>query len=106
MLLLTSDNFESETSTTFPTVVMFYATWCGKCAMMKPIIENMEKKYQKKIRFFLVDIDRSKELADAYGADIVPTFVFFESGQSTAFMQGIISQVVFEKRLKKIFRIS
>lgn len=106
MLHLTSDHFETETGSISPAVVMFYASWCGKCAMMKPTLESIEKKYQEKIRFFLLDIDQSKELAATYGVDIVPTFVFFKDGQPAAFMQGIISQSVFEKRLKKIFRIS
>lgn len=106
MLHLTSTNFEAELNSPLPVIVMFYAAWCGKCAMMKPVIEDIEKKYQKKVRFFLMDVDKCEKLAADYGADIVPTFLFFKNGQPTGFMQGVISQTQFEQRLKKIFRIS
>ena len=47
MLHLTARNFETEVKkSTLPTVVMFYAIWCGKCAMMKPVMEHLEEKYR------------------------------------------------------------
>lgn len=89
MLHLTTQNFESfrachwqlssdapaGESTDHPVfaVVMFYAVWCGKCAMMRPIIEDLEKKYQKKysgsIRFFEVETTESGLLAAEYQTD-------------------------------------
>lgn len=63
MLHLTEKNFTVETKRgPLPNVVMFYAVWCGKCAMMKPLVEEIEKKYRKKIRFCEVDIDESPYL--------------------------------------------
>lgn len=106
MLHLTPETFETEINRPFPVMVMFYAAWCGKCAMMKPMIESLEKKYQHKAHFFLIDIDRFPELSATYGADIIPTFIFFKGGQCMGFMQGIISQAQLEKRLRQIFRIS
>ena len=51
MLHLTSNNFTVEINrSTLPVVVMFYALWCGKCAMMKPMIEELEKKYRGRVR--------------------------------------------------------
>ena len=96
MLHLTTQNFESfrachwqlssdapaGESTDHPVfaVVMFYAVWCGKCAMMRPIIEDLEKKYQKKysgsIRFFEVETTESGLLAAEYQTDLLPTFLF------------------------------
>ena len=106
MLHLTAKNFEQETSKEPLVVVLFYAVWCGKCAMMKPLVEEIEKKYRKKIRFCEVDIDESPLLTADYEADIVPTFVFFQNGQFLGSMQGIIDENVFERRLQKIFRNS
>ena len=66
MLHLTARNFESETTHThLPVVIMFYANWCGKCAMMKPVFEDIEKKYLGKIKFFEVEIDESPDLPHA-----------------------------------------
>ena len=91
-------------------VVMFYAVWCGKCAMMRPIIEDLEKKYQKKysgsIRFFEVETTESELLAAEYQTDLLPTFLFFKDQELIAVMQGMISQNDFDARLQKIFRNS
>ena len=85
---------------------MFYAVWCGKCAMMKPIVEEIERKYRGRIRFCEVEIDESPLLAADYDADTVPTYVFFRNGKFLGSMQGIIDEDVFERRLQKIFRNS
>ena len=126
MLHLTTQNFDicrmnhwqfsSDTPTKagseHPTlaVVMFYAVWCGKCAMMRSIIEDLEKKYQKKysgsIRFFEVETTESGLLAAEYQTDLLPTFLFFKDQELIAVMQGMISQNDFDARLQKIFRNS
>ena len=107
MLHLTTENFETETACgRLPVIVMFYASWCGKCAMMKPVIEDIEKKYRSCIKFCETDIDESQALAARYEADIVPTFVFFKDRKMSAILQGIISQNIFEERMRKIFHIA
>ena len=104
---LTSQNFSTETTRgPLPVVVMFYAVWCGKCAMMKPVVEEIEKKYRGRIKFCEVEIDECPLLTADYDADTVPTFVFFRNGQFLGSMQGIIDEDVFERRLQKIFRNS
>lgn len=74
--------------------------------MMKPIVEEIEKKYRGRFRFCEVEIDESPLLAADYEADIVPTFAFFRNGKFLGTMQGIIDEDVFERRLQKIFRNS
>lgn len=107
MLHLTSKNFTVEIRhSTLPVVVMFYALWCGKCAMMKPLIEELEKKYRGRIKFCEVEIDESPLLAADYEADTVPTFAFFQHGRCLGTMQGILDETIFERRLQKIFRNS
>ncbi len=104
MLHLTAKNFEIETKhRPGRTMVMFYANWCGKCAMMKPVIEDIEKKYLGKVKFCEVDVDESEDLAAEYETDIVPTFVFFQKGSVEGVLQGIIDQTIFERRMEKIF---
>ena len=70
MLHLTTQSFKSELQKSpAPAVVMFYAIWCGKCAMMRPVIEDLEARYLRKypnapkIRFFEVDTSESELLA-------------------------------------------
>ena len=99
---------ESNKSTDHPVlaVVMFYAVWCGKCAMMRPVIEDLEKKYQKKysgaVRFFEVETTESELLAAQYQTDLLPTFFFFRDREPIAVMQGMISQKAFDTRLQQL----
>lgn len=104
---LTRDNFYHETAgSTLPVVVMFYASWCPKCAMMKPIVQNIEKVQKKLVRFFEVDVEESPELSAKYDTSTVPAFWFFQNGEPVGVMQGVISESTFLYRLKKIFRKS
>lgn len=107
MLHLTEKNFDSEVKyEELPVVVMFYAAWCGKCAMMKPVAEDAQRKYRRKIKFCEVDIEEAKELAAEYDTEIVPVFVCFKNGRIVGAMQGIIDEDVFDRRIQKIFRNS
>lgn len=106
MLHLTAKNFTAETQNrSMPVVVMFYAAWCGKCAMMKPLVEDIEAKYRQRILFCETDIDESPALANKYGADLVPAFVLFQDGRLVEILKGVMGESTFEKYLQKLFRI-
>lgn len=106
MLHLTARNFTEEIEkSSLPVVVMFYAAWCGKCAMMKPLVEDIEAKYRRRILFCETEIDESPSLADKYGADFVPTFVLFQDGRLVEILKGVMEESTFEKYLQKLFRI-
>lgn len=122
MLHLTTQNFDicrmnhwqfsSDTPTKagseHPTlaVVMFYAVWCGKCAMMRPVIEDLEKKYQKKyfgsICFFEVETSESALLAAQYQTALLPSFLIFKDRELIATMQGMIPQKELDSRLQVV----
>lgn len=106
MLHLTAKNFTEEIQkSSLPVVVMFYADWCGKCAMMKPLVEDIEAKYRRRILFCETEIDESPTLANKYGADFVPTFVLFQNGRLVEILKGVMEESTFEKFLQKLFRI-
>ena len=105
MLHLTAKNFSMEIKkSSLPVVVMFYAAWCGKCAMMKPLVEDIEPGYKNRIQFCEVEVDESPELAKRYKASIVPTFAFFRNGKLLGELQGVTEDTTFERHLQKIFR--
>lgn len=107
MLHVTEQNFYRQLhDAPLPVVVMFYASWCGKCAMMKPIAEEMARRFREKACFFEVDIDESPKLTDEYTGEFVPAFVFFRDGKCLGSMSGVIGEEQFEERLQKIFRNS
>lgn len=104
MLHITSDTFEKYVlENPHPVVVMFYASWCTKCAIMKPVVEEIEKIHQKNIDFFQVDYEESTSLSEHYQITIVPTFLCFQNGTCIGILQGLIKEDLFSKRLQKIF---
>jgi thioredoxin len=62
-----------------PVVVDFYATWCGPCRLVTPILEELSDRF-KKVRFYKVDIDESPEIAERYAVAGVPTLVMIKQG--------------------------
>lgn len=105
MLHVTTNNFEREvTGSPVPILVMFHALWCGKCAMMRPVVEDIEKRYENRYRFCEVEIEESPGLADQFEADIVPAFALFHNGNLLAFFSGLVDETILEERLNEIFR--
>lgn len=85
-----------------PVVIDMYATWCGPCKRMSPIVEKMAARYAGKIDFYKIDIDREQELAQVFGVQSIPMFIFAPlSGKPTARM-GAMSEEEFEDMLKNL----
>ena len=89
--VLDSQNFESEiTNSLSPIIVDFFASWCGPCKMLSPVLENIDEKFGENLKILKVDIDKFPELANKYNIMSVPTLIFFENGeivrQETGFM--------------------
>jgi len=59
-----------------PSVIDFYAVWCGPCKRLAPIMVEMAKKYDGKVKFYRVDVDKEKELASAFRIRSIPTVLF------------------------------
>lgn len=107
MLHLNKDSFSAALDASpLPAVVMFYANWCSKCAMMKPVAEELEAYFQNRILFYEVDVEESPQLADQYAGELVPAFVCFSRGTVVGAMSGIIEEGLLKERIQKIFRNS
>ena len=78
---LTSENFESLKKSELPLVVDFWATWCGPCRMVGPIISELAKEYDGRITVGKCDVEDNEELAAAFGIRNIPTILFFKGGQ-------------------------
>ncbi len=106
MIHVTEKDFDIMNSRSArPVTAMFYAPWCARCSMMRPVIEDIEKRYKDRVNFFEINADISEKLAGRFGADILPTFVFFQNGKAVGTMQGVIGEDIFETRMKKIFQL-
>lgn len=81
-----SDIIKSET----PTLVDFYATWCGPCKTMSPILEDFKNKMGDKVKVIKIDVDKNPKAASVYQVRGVPTLVLFKGGQIKWRQSGVV----------------
>ncbi len=87
---ITSENFEKEVlNSEVPVLVDFFATWCGPCKMMTPVVEELAKEMEGKAKVYKVDTDEEQELAIKYGIMSIPTFIVFKNGEVASTAVGM-----------------
>ena len=67
----------------------FWATWCGPCKMLAPVIEQLAEEYAGRVAVLKVDVDRNQELAAQYGIMSIPTLIYFEDGKQIGKAVGV-----------------
>ena len=82
-------------------VVDFFATWCGPCKMLTPILEELSEEMQDSVEFIKIDIDESMELAMEYQVTTVPTLVFIKDGQEVARKIGFSPKAALKEEVEK-----
>ena len=81
-ITITEKNFEEEViNSTLPVLVDFWATWCGPCRMLAPVIEEIAEEYEKEIKVGKVNVDEQSALAIRFGIESIPTVLLFKAGK-------------------------
>ncbi|MGN6213589.1 thioredoxin [Parafilimonas sp.] len=75
-----------------PVLVDFFATWCGPCKAMEPVIKDVAKSVEGKVRVVKVDIDKQRQIASQYNVSAVPTFMIFKNGNVVWRHPGMIDK--------------
>ena len=99
---ITSENFSSLKNGDMPLVVDFWATWCGPCRMMTPIIEELAKEYEGKAIIGKCDVEENEELATEYGIRNIPTILFFKQGEVVEKVVGFQQKPKIQEVINKL----
>jgi thioredoxin 1 len=100
---LTAKNFDETISSEEPTLVDFWASWCGPCQMMLPVIDEMAKE-AKGYKVAKVNIDENSDLASKFNVMSIPTFLIFREGKVVDQISGAASREMLEEAIKKANR--
>lgn len=84
-----------------PTLVDFFATWCGPCKMMHPILENLKQRIGDDARILTIDVDKNQALAAQYRIQSVPTLIIFKDGEVKYRASGVQQAADLEAKLRE-----
>ena len=99
---ITNENFASLKSGNLPLVVDFWATWCGPCRMVSPIISELAQPFDGKIVVGKCDVEENDDLAAEFGIRNIPTILFFKNGEVVDKMVGAQPKAKIEEKFQAL----
>lgn len=95
-------NFDDIINSDTPTLVDFYAPWCGPCKRMGPILEQLKSELGDQVKIIKVDVDRNPAAAKKFQIRGVPTFLFFKSGNMKWRQSGMMSLTDMKNKIQSL----
>ncbi len=103
MITLTDKNFKEEVlKAKIPVLVDFWAPWCAPCQMQGPIIEEVVKEFETKIKVGKLNVDENREIAGQYQIMSIPTLIIFKDGKVVEQMTGVQSKEVLVDKINSL----
>jgi len=99
---ITSENFESLKNGAQPLVVDFWATWCGPCRMVGPVISELAEEYNGRIVVGKCDVEENEDLAMEFGIRNIPTILFFKGGLVVDKMVGAQAKARIQEKFEAL----
>ena len=99
---ITSENFASLKDGNLPLVVDFWATWCGPCRMIAPIVAELAQEYDGRLVVGKCDVEENDDLAEAFGIRNIPTILFFKNGEVVDKLVGAVSKAKLDEKFKAL----
>ena len=100
---ITQSEFETEvTRSSRPVVIDFYATWCGPCRQLSPLLDKLAAPLAEQIKFVKVNVDESPGLAQNYTVSAIPTLLFFKDGKIVERITGLAAEAELKAKLEKL----
>ncbi len=97
ILTLDNANFQQEIDSDTPTLVDFWAAWCGPCKTVAPVLEEIASEMEGKVRIAKLDIDANQEIASRFDVQGIPTFLLFQNGEIKDRMMGALPKSAFQR---------
>ncbi len=95
-------NFQEEVISSDKLVLVdLYASWCGPCKALAPILEEIDKKYEGKIKVVKVNVDEEESVAARFGIASIPTVIFFKNGRTVGSFVGLRNELEITKMINK-----
>lgn len=102
-VVLNENNFEAEVlKSDIPVLVDFWATWCGPCRMVSPIIDELSAEYEGKVVIGKCNVDENEDLTLQYGIRNIPTVLFFKNGQLVDKQVGSAPKPAFVQKIEAL----
>ena len=103
ILEVSDDTFESEiVNSEIPSMVDFWAEWCGPCKKVGPVVEELAKEYEGKIKIAKMDVDSNRQTPAKFGIRNIPTLILFKGGEVVNTIVGAQPKTSIEDELKKL----
>ncbi len=101
---VTDSTFENESiKSTIPAIVDFWAEWCMPCKTMAPIVDEIAKEFDGKIKVAKISVDENNKTATDFTVMNIPTFIFFKDGQQIGRLSGVVSKKDLIRKVEELF---